>query len=253
MVHFRPDEHAFVERAWDWVDRAVNRSQPITTFFLNPREQYILETFVRRESELIWMLNGGYESAERCRMVISPTYISIQPDWFQLGFLRIEPIGKGSLDHPDVLGALLGLGIKREMLGDLHPHPTGCDCVVAKEMVDYICAQLHQVGKNKVSIKEISAHELYVSKQEYQTRTVIVSSLRLDALLAEGHSFSRSKAVTLVKSGRCKVNWKQVENPSYQVEVGDMISLRGFGRIRIKSIEGLTKKGRNIILLDYLI
>ncbi|RAL26028.1 RNA-binding protein [Thermoflavimicrobium daqui] len=253
FMHFRPDEHPFVQRALDFVDRSVNRSMPIQTHFLNPREQYILETLIRRKPDVNWMMSGGYSSAERCRAIVSPSHIPIDPDWFELSFLRIERIGHGKLNHPDVLGALLGLGIKREMLGDLHPHENGCDCIIGTEMIDYICSLLHQVGRTTVNVKEINAEELLVTEPEFVSRAVTVSSLRLDAILAEGHRLSRAKATLLIKNGKCKVNFSQVDNPSFQIGKGDMISLSGYGRICMKNIEGLTKKGRYIILLDYLI
>jgi RNA-binding protein YlmH len=255
LMHFRQDEHAFVERALDWIERVVHRSQMVTTFFLNPRERYILETLVRRESDVQWQTEGGYPSAERQRMIISPSFVSIPDDWFarSVSFIRIEAKGKGELDHPSVLGALLGLGIKREFLGDIHPHPQGCDCIVAFEMIDYICSQLHQVGKNDISVKVIDPNELQVVEAQYKTRLVVVSSMRLDVLIAEGHSLSRSKASMLIRNGKCKVNWQLVDSPSYMTEVGDMISLRGFGRVYVKGIEGSTKKGKSILILDYLI
>jgi len=252
-MHFRQDEHAFVERALDWIDRVVNRSQVVTTFFLNPRERYILETLVRRESDVQWQTEGGYPSAERQRMIISPNFVSIPSDWFTRSIIRIVSKRKGVLNHSNVLGALLGLGIKREFIGDLHPHPQGCDCIVAFEMVDYICTQLHQVGKNDISVKVIDLNELQVAKAQYKTRSVVVSSMRLDVLIAEGHAISRSKAAMLIKNGKCKVNWQLVDSPSYMTEVGDMISLRGFGRVYLKGVEGCTKKGKSILILDYLI
>lgn len=244
FVHFRQDEKAFVERSLDWIEWAADQYQLVTTPFLDPREQYILETLVKRNADLLYHADGGFPSAERCRAVVGPFYLTPDPELFRLAFLRIESVGKKRLEHPDVLGSLLGLGIKREKVGDIHPHHLGCDVIVAEEMCEYIRGQLGQIGKVHVSINKIAQSDLMLPEQNLSIRTVTVASLRVDAVISEAYRISRSKASQFIKSGKCKVNWKLVDHPDYSVEAGDMISLRGFGRIRVQSIDGFTKKGR---------
>ncbi|MBA4494231.1 RNA-binding protein [Paenactinomyces guangxiensis] len=248
FAHFRRDEKPFVERSLDWIERALDKYQPVTTPFLDPREQYILRTLVQREPELLLLLDGGYSSAERCRAVVGPSsYLRNDPRLFRLSFLRLETKSGKPLEHSDVLGTILGLGIKREKVGDLHPHQSGCDIVIAEEMCEFVHNQLGQVGREHVNISKIARNEFILTEQKYSVRAVTLPSLRVDALVSEGYRISRAKAAAWIKNGKCKVNWKVVDQPDYPVEAGDLISLRGYGRIRIMSLDGLTKKRRNLV------
>jgi RNA-binding protein YlmH len=244
LMHFRPDERPFALRCLDWVERASNRNQMVLTPFLDPREQTILETIVRREPDLVFFADGGAADAERRRAVIAPDYYALDQAMFGLAFFRVESLSGKRLEHPDVLGALLGLGIKRDKLGDIYPHSDGADIVVAEELAEYIQMHVGQVGRQHVNIIEISREKLALPEQMQSVRSISVASLRLDAVVAESCRISRTKASMLVKNGKCKVNWKLVDQPDYPVEIGDLVSVRGFGRVRVESIDGTSKKGR---------
>jgi RNA-binding protein YlmH len=247
-MHFRQDERQMVERSLDWVRRAADRDQLVVTPFLDPREQYILQTVARREPELVFFVDGGYPDAERRRAVVAPSYVAEDPGLFGLAFFRIETLG-GGLEHPDVLGALLGLGIKREKIGDILPHGSGADVVVAEEIGEFIRLHVGQVGREHVTIKKISREELTLPEQRLAIRTVNVASMRVDAIVSEGFRLSRSKAALLIRNGRCKVNWVVVDKPDHLISEGDLISLRGFGRVRVESVDGTTRKGRTWVKL----
>jgi RNA-binding protein YlmH len=244
LMHFRPDERPFVLRCLDWAERASNRNQMVLTPFLDPREQTILETIVRRHPDLVFFADGGAADSERRRAVIAPDYYAPDEHMSGLAFFRLESASGKRLEHPDVLGALLGLGIKREKTGDIYPHADGADIVVAEEMEEYVRMHVGQVGRERVNIIKISREELTPPEQAYAVRSISVASLRVDAVVAESCRISRTKASLLVKNGKCKVNWKLVDQPDYPVEAGDLLSVRGIGRIRVESIDGTSKKGR---------
>ncbi|MGA8943179.1 MAG: YlmH/Sll1252 family protein [Thermoactinomyces sp.] len=253
FMHFRPEEHPFVERSLDYAERASVKKRLVVTPFLDPREVAILAAIVRRDPDLVFLTDGGYGEAERKRALIAPDHYVENPDLFNISFLRLETAGMKRLEHRDVLGAVLGLGIKRNILGDIIPHNKGSDIIVAGEMEDYLSATIGQVGRHRVSIKKITRPELALPEQNTRIRTVSVASMRIDAVLAEGYRVSRTKASSLIKSGKCKVNWKVVDKPDYLIEPGDLISLRGFGRIVVEGIEGHSKKGRiRIKLITYI-
>ncbi|MBA4547542.1 RNA-binding protein [Thermoactinomyces intermedius] len=250
FMHFRPEERPFVERSLDYVHRASDRNQLVVTPFLDPREQFILTSVVKREPDLLFCLDGGYPEAERKRALIVPDYYGENPEWTDLVFYRLETKDSKELKHRDVLGALTGLGIKRNMLGDILPHGKGCDIIVAGEMAEYIFLGIGQVGRHRVSIRKINRAELTLPERNGKIRTASVASMRVDAVISEGYRVSRTKAASMVKSGKCKVNWKLVDQPDYPVAPGDLISLRGFGRLAVESIEGHSKKGRIWIKLS---
>ncbi|PTX51946.1 RNA-binding protein YlmH [Melghirimyces profundicolus] len=250
--HFRPDERMFVERVLDWVGQAEERYRPTLTPFLNPREQTISKMLVRRAPDLEITFDGGYSDAERKRAWILPPFIKEEDH--RLTCLELEPADTSSkLKHPDVLGSLLGLGLKREVIGDILSPGPGCQIVVASEIAAFIRSQLNRVGRVSVHVKEIPKSHLRPPEQTTQSITASVASLRLDAVASEAFRLSRRKAATLIKSGKCRVNWKPTENPAEPVGEGDMISLRGHGRARVDETLGETRKNRLLIrLIRYL-
>lgn len=246
LVHFHPDERAFVERMAKVVDRVADRHELRLTDFLDPRQAEIVDMLVRRTSDLHMKLAGGHEGAERCRAVLAPDYVPL--DSLDEGLILIR-ITSGDaklaeLDHGDYLGALLGLGIKREKIGDLHVAPDGCQCVVAAELAGFIDMNLRQVHRVSVMTEQLDIGELEPVMPDVAEMTVSVASLRLDGIAGEAWRLSRAKIVEPIRAGRCRVNWKVEPNPARLLQEGDTVSLRGFGRFQLQRIEGTTKRGR---------
>ena len=55
---------------------------------------------------------------------------------------------------------------------------------------------------------------------------------------------SRAKVQALIKGEKVQVNWSTITSPSILLKEGDMISIRGFGRVKLFEIGGMTKKDR---------
>jgi RNA-binding protein YlmH len=90
FMHFRPEERFLVERALDWAWKVAHKHQTVLTNFLDPREREIVKMVVRREPDLNLWSDGGYEEAERQRVLIAPYYVAEVLTLFGLGYLRIE-------------------------------------------------------------------------------------------------------------------------------------------------------------------
>lgn len=247
-MHFRPEERPFVERMIDLAERVDDRQTPMLTDFLDPRQLRITESIGRSFADVSVHVDGGYEGAERQRALLVPSYWTPEAEEFQLVFFRVETPGEYvKLGHGDFLGALVGLGLKRGRLGDLSVHEEGCDLVVAAENADFIRLHLSQVGRATVHLTSI-AREQFVAKQvEFQEKEFTVASLRLDAVASDAFGMSRSKIVDPIKSGKLQLNWQTTENPATPVEEGDVISLRGHGRVKILEVGGQSRKGRTIL------
>jgi RNA-binding protein YlmH len=103
---------------------------------------------------------------------------------------------------------------------------------------------LTKVGRKGIIISEIVRDQLRTEHQTGIEQHAIVSSLRLDTIIAAVCRISRSKSVDLVRLGKCKVNWQKVDRPDYSITTGDVISVRGYGRIRLMEVRESTKKGK---------
>ncbi|HEY8345340.1 MAG TPA: S4 domain-containing protein, partial [Bacillota bacterium] len=80
-----------------------------------------------------------------------------------------------------------------------------------------------------------------------------VASLRLDAVAGLGFGISRTKMAREIKAEKVKVNWCSTTDPDYQVKVGDVLSIKGRGRVVVAETTGLSKKGRIGVILKKLI
>ncbi|GGJ19845.1 YlmH family RNA-binding protein [Paenibacillus hunanensis] len=244
--HFHPDEREFVERAAEWIENAARYHEQKLTDFLDPRQAYILSTLAAREPDVQIRLEGGSEHAERRRALIAPDYADLSQEDMQLTVLEITPEGQRftELEHGDYMGSLLGLGMKRDKIGDIHVLDDGCHTVVATEIASYLNLNMNQVHRLHVMTSLLPIEQLRAAEQELQTMDLSVASMRLDGIASDVYRLSRSKILVPIKAGRCKVNWKPEEDPSHALKEGDVVSVQGMGRFKVLELEGITKKGR---------
>lgn len=154
------------------------------------------------------------------------------------------------LEHPDVLGALLSLGLGREKFGDIRLDNSTAQFAIASEVEDYVRANLTSIGKVKVYVEALNSSEMLLPNEEVWTDEMMtVSSMRLDTVIASVFNISRQKSAALINSGKVKVNFTIRENISFELHELDLLSIRGFGRFMIKAIEGRTKKIKSALIL----
>ncbi|GAA3403979.1 RNA-binding protein [Paenibacillus hodogayensis] len=244
--HFHPDEHRFVDKAQEWIARAVEQHAVKLTDFLDPRQAFIVQSLANREGDVQVRFDGGYEQAERKRAIVAPAYRDIDEEEPGIGLLCItsDDTKFTQLDHGDFLGSLLGVGIKRDKLGDIHVGDGACHCLIASEMIDYVHLHLQQVHRAHVQTEMLPLDRLQAALPSLETMGLTVASLRLDGIVSDVYRLSRAKVLQPIKSGRCKVNWKPEEDPSKPLKEGDVVSFQGFGRFKLLEVEGETKKGR---------
>lgn len=244
--HFHPDERQFVDKAWEWVTHAGEYHEAKLTEFLDPRQGYILQSLVNRHPDVAVRWEGGTEAAERRRALVAPDYRDLGTEDMQLKVLAITSGEQKflALEHGDYMGAILGLGIKRGKIGDIHVLDDGCHVVVAADIADYLNMNLTGVHRIQVHTEILPLTSLRSSEVKLETIELTVASLRLDGISSDVARLSRSKILAPIKAGRVRVNWKVEEDPSCNLKEGDMVSIQGFGRFKVLEIGSLTKKGR---------
>lgn len=231
-----------MEQVLDWVQQVENSYVLKLTDFLDPREQQIVKQLVGKQ--LVIHDDGGFEGAERRRLILAPDYYELNLDDFEIEVRRIEyPTKFVDLTHRQVTGTLLNAGLKRQKFGDVVLDEEIVQFATTREAVGFIEMSLERVGKAKVRISSVSKEEiLVVPKTEWIEGFGIVSSLRFDTVASEVLNISRQKAQALVKHGDCKVNHKVIEDASFILEPDDLLSVRGYGRIKLMEILGSTKR-----------
>lgn len=244
--HFHPDERHFVDRAAEWVAGAAELHAVKRTDFLDPRQANILTTLVNRELNVHCRFDGGYQEAERKRAIIAPDYYHLDDDDIGIEVLAITSADSKfeTLAHGDFMGAVLGLGMKRDKVGDIHVHESFCHILIASEAINYMHLQLSQVHRAHVQTEVLPLSMLQTVSPRLEEMSFTVASLRLDGIIGDAYRLSRAKALIPIQAGRCRVNWKPELSPSKELKAGDVVSMQGFGRFRILEVEGMTKKGR---------
>ena len=240
------EERIFCARGLDRAVMAAKSFEPRFSDFADPFKTALLQDIVHRELgyEIRTLSWGGTDDAERRMTGFFPEYTEPETSAFPISCIEIRHNPKFSrqLTHRDYLGSVLGLGITREKTGDILIEE-GCAYVLAeKEVAGFIASNIEYVGHTKV---RTSLTDGYKGQSPKGTeRRLTVSSLRLDAVLSAAFNLSRGKVSDLIKGGKAFVNWIPAESLSKTVAQGDMLTLRGLGRVKLTDVGGLTKRDR---------
>lgn len=207
IQHFRKDEQPFIEQVVGWQREVEDRYAPKLTDFLDPRQRFIVTSVVSQSDDLSVYEEGVFDEPERMRLMIAPSYFTPGEEDYQITVFSVGyPSKFVQLKHPDVLGALLSVGIERSKFGDIRVAENTVQFAVAAEVADYVRANLTSMGKVKVHLEEVGTQPLLRLKEEWVESTTTVSSMRLDVVLATILNISRQKSQNLITAGRVKVN-----------------------------------------------
>jgi RNA-binding protein YlmH len=242
--HFRPQEKDFIDQVLQWKSYVESSYTSKLTDFLDPREQHILKVVIGDNGEdVLYKLFGGSPGVERKRACLMPEYLSGNEVDFHINLFEIDyPMKFVTIEHPQVLGTLMSLGLKRGKFGDILLKEDKIQFFAAEEVSEYIKNNLESIGKAGVKLRQLGLEDAISSAELWMENVITVSSLRLDTVVSGIHNLSRQKSQIYIGQGLVKVNWTLIENSSFECEEGDLISVRGQGRAKIMSIEGKTKK-----------
>jgi RNA-binding protein YlmH len=244
------EDRVLVSRLLDKVEQC-RYSSFVYSDFLSPYEAAIAKRILDKVSDVFYTFIGGYEGAERVIAVLSNDIIDedIVLNNSPLSFLRITPSTEKPFSHRDYLGSLMGLGIKREKIGDILVCQSHADVFLIDKIAEYILYNLDKIGNVKVSCELLNMYEYTPPQRKEKVITTTVASLRADSISASGFGISRTKILDYFKAQRVNVNWEIVQNPSKLLSEGDTISIRGKGRIVLDKVVGTTKKDRISIVI----
>ncbi len=218
--------------------------------FLSERDRLCCEP-VLRELGVEAVFWGGYAEAERTVLILPADWQDpaqcAQGSSSPVAVLRAAFREEESLSHRDFLGALMGLGIERDLVGDIIPRAGSCDMVLIREILPYVLQNLSSAGRVPLTLAEIPQAE--AREAEFRLIRDTVASVRLDAVVGCGFCLSREKAASAIRSGRVFLNGMECLKPDKPVEAGIRISLRGLGKIELCEIGGQSRKGRTQIVI----
>lgn len=238
-------EEAYCKKRFaDLSKRAEDKNIVTFSNFLNLNELNIFHQ-ISKELYSSFEVSGGYECAERQMVAFIPD--ALYYVWeYPIDTIRIVPSNPRfaePLTHRDVLGALMNLGIRREMLGDILLLENQIIVFCIHSVTGYLTDQCNKIRHTNVTATQIEAADF-----QYQPRFIekegIVSSLRLDSILADVCKLPRSAAQKIISEGNAFINSRKIQQNNYQCQDGDILSVRHIGKFQIGAADRMTKKGR---------
>lgn len=240
------------KRLLDLANQSYKNNMYTFSGFLSLHEQQLIEEICRENPYICVKLYGGNTDCERMIARFgNPEELGYQEE-FPICCIKIEPLIEkfaDTLTHRDFLGAVMNLGIERNTIGDIFVQGKSAFLFCHSKIVEYLLDELDKVKHTHVRCHFIeSIDELPVS--EPVSKEVLVSSCRLDCVIAKIYSISRAGSLELFRSGKVFVNGKLTENNSYTLKEKDSVTVRGFGRFKFVSECSRTKKDKLRILIE---
>ncbi len=237
------EEERFRKRVDNLIDGAYS-GKLVLLPFLDTNYQQIVKTSFKHNEKVKPYFYGGYSDAEYKRAIF---YYDVPKDeMFNIAKLKIDYSRlNGSINHRSILGSVLGLGLKREIVGDIILYEDNYYILVDAKMKDFAIDNLNYIGNVPVKLIEVSYN--LENQNKYLEKVCFLASLRLDVIIAGFYNLSRSSAQELIKSGLVKVNHKDTLNISMVLKENDLLSIRGKGRLIVNRVNGKTKSGNLVV------
>lgn len=263
MVNMKEDQF-LLGQIEDKIAQCENKYIVTHTGFLDSHQQSLARIYCRKNGVPVFeqepaqeafpptrsIFYGGYEEAERVILINLPDYAMLC-DYDPLTVIRAcRPDGGRELTHRDYLGSLVGLGIKRELVGDILVREDGADIIVLSDIADFILMNYCKAGRTNLSLSRHPVTELAMPQQKRTVVSDTVASLRLDSVIASAFGLSRSKAAEAISRGIVSVNHVEVTKADFQVREGDKLVLRGKGKACLTEVGGRSRKDRQYITIE---
>ena len=232
-----------LKRARDLAERCERSGTVCVSGFLSPAEQYELQTRLGYIACGL-VFHGGGENCERAAAFFLPDYMT--EDMLDLSeYLCAMKLKAyfGQPGHRDYMGALLGMGIGREWLGDIQVEGDTAYVFCMKSVLRHLLS-IEKAGRYTVKASQVPLEEVPARKVETESLSFSVMSPRLDAVAAGLFHLSRTEAAKQIAAGNVSLNYGQCLKADCIVKEGDILSLKGKGKGSISGMGGTSRKGR---------
>lgn len=243
---YSKEEKMKISSIIDKANRSQIMSKVIATCFLDLNEKSIITSILNRE-KIKYITYFPNEYCEKCIIVFLPDFIDEANVDFSnfISCIKIKAKDLPNLRHKDFMGSIYSLGIKNEFIGDIFLSDEGCFVYVSNSIEKFILDNLFKVANQEVECESIpiDSKEAKNLKIEYNTKSYIIPSRRIDALLAEVYSLSRKEAKDKIVAGDLYINAKICINPAQNFNEQDIVSFRKCGKFKVGEELRKTKSG----------
>ncbi|HVJ48216.1 RNA-binding protein [Desulfitobacterium sp.] len=244
VLGFWQDKEMRLEAAHllDLADAVLEEQLPLRTPFLGLGLAQWFEGVLQKES-LSYQIQGGFPDSERVCYFLSKNSDDFEQVREGIALLTVVSLDPHvDLEHRQILGSLMGLGLKRELIGDIHPEIQGMIVAVVSEIADYLLQEWRKAGRANIRVERVHG-ELHLSEDPGEELRITVASSRIDAIVASSFKAARGVVQEWINQGKVKRNDLMISRADLEVKSGDIISCRGQGRLRLLD-DSETRKGR---------
>lgn len=258
-IHFDyikdPDSKRNIKKTYQTLLKSEQYDACSCSDFLNPYEIKQVHAMLRHFKDIKCREVGGFLHSERRMVQFFPEYFLEEELDNPISIIKISILNNGlQIKHKDVLGSILNMGIDRNRIGDIRwKQETEFYIAVQKSLEAFLLQEWNLISRAAIRTTSISESELYQCEFNYEDnllpeRTMILSSLRLDAVVANAFKINRSQAQSVIKADRVYVDYELINSPSTSIGPFSLISVRKMGRIQLCGIEEKTTRKGNRIL-----
>ncbi len=240
------DELDVKKRLLDMADRSYRNDQYIFTDFLSMADMAV---YYEAEKEFIYAGVTVWNGEGRCERGMirfgNPDSFGYVED-FPIDILCIKPLMQKyseELSHRDYLGALMNLGIERDVIGDIITDGTKAYVFCESKMTAYISDEISRVKHTSVITEKVDTVPDMIYRQPKEV-VIQINSERIDGVVAKVYHLSRNDSASLFASGKIFLNGRLMENYSHSLKAGDVVSVRGYGRFTYTGAGSLSRKGK---------
>lgn len=227
-------------------ERADRMDLPVPGRFVTGEERS-LAIHAAREAGIDVSFDGGWPDAERVQVCFHPSWAEAE---FTAVWLEIRWAAKfAHVEHRDLLGSLMALGMDRAFFGDLLMQGDHAYLLAMPEVAARLPMEWDKAGNTPIRV-EMLPEPPAIEIQRGELLRDTVASLRLDSILAAGMKTSRGRAAEIIRTGAVAVEHMPEERVDRLIEAGQLLSVRGFGRIRLIEVGGRTRKDRLPVTLE---
>ncbi len=238
IQHYTKQEEEFVRRIFHNFEEVDQNGSVVDVGFIDPNEIIIIQEIKKHFNAQV-NLNGGYDQAEKQQVLMYPDYFEVSNPVKVIEI--VYNLKFDLLKHEQIMGTIYNLGISERKIGDIILADDGrIQIIGSKELLATLVTLALKIGRTPVKFIEIDQVSIKAKSLNFLKKST--KSLRADTVFKNLTKQSRNVASKEIKKGNFFVNFKQIKDITYLINEGDLLSIRGYGRIKIIKVVFVNQK-----------
>lgn len=184
-------------------------------------------------------VNGLFSNSER--RIVS---FNRNNQAYPIKFIKIRIKNKfQKINHKDALGSLMSIGVKRDKFGDLVLKDDFLYFPICEDVLKYVEGSFFKIKNLNIKI-EIVEEPSEIPEADFEVFQIIATNMRLDSIVSSIIKVSRTKIVDFISSGEVLVNYSSCSSKNKEIFIGDLITIRGYGKYIIDEVSSKTQSDR---------